>query len=522
MIRRVRITSFVFIFLLALASLLVVATMVKGDEGGNCSETGNHSVTSTVRVFATPADPMPDDEYEIIASVEVHENGSWHKVWNDTLGELVRKPDSPSPQVIDRQNGTDEGIRLFTSEPGTYRVWAGICRNDKSYWNFTNVTITPRNTEPVSIALLGTDNETSWTTNLTLLIDPGDEVTIFFNASLSHDPDGDELDYYWDIDNQSPFNDLVGPWVNWTFLERGSYPITLTVGDGAVTSENQVILNIHYSVFPDLSISSAPLLSLLEFNPGESVVVTTRIQNQGGDTSGPFEVHIYDHNLDNLKNRTIFIKEVEGLGIHEFHTLEFNWTTTNKAESGKHLLRVVLDLKDEVREENESNNQGWGSVFSVIPVEEYNAFITIFNMSLSNETLELFQMVNISLTVKNSGTGPAEWISVKLMVNGVEYDERYIPYLGPGDSITTLLFYSAALKGSYNLTCKVYDNGLFQDSKGQRIEVKDIEGTQVIDGNPPDPDNDSKDIDWLIMGAGIFMLIAAVAIQIAGRKAREK
>jgi len=492
----------------------------EGEAGGECSETGNHTASDWIRVFAAPADPMPMDSYEVIASVEVFENGSWSKEWNGTMGELVRKPDSPSPQVIDRQNGTIEGIRLHTQEPEMYRVWAGICRNNMSYWNFINVTIHERNDLPVPIALIGKDNGTTWSTDLEVWIDPGDEVRVFFNGNLSYDPDGDELDLYWDVDGKSPIDDLTGPWGNWTFSTAGYYPIVLTAGDGNETVWTTVRLTIHYAIFPDLVITTAPYLLLEEFYPGEMINVTTRIQNRGENESGSFSLYVYDHDLTNGKNTTIYKEIVANLGVNEFFTLAFNWTTTGHALPGTHIFRVVVDAEHDVSEGNESNNQMWGSSFSILSTDL--PFVTITDMSVSNETPFLFHMVNVTLTVSNSGTGPAEMITVILLVNGEDYAFRYIPEIAPGEDVTVILPYSASLKGSYNLTCRVYDNGFLQGSEGRRIIIKDIAGPTIIDKNETDPSEELENLDWLMMGAGVFMIIMAVALQILGKKAREK
>ena len=511
----------VSIFFLALFFITGASVFNKAEPAGDCNETVNHEVSSGIRVHATPADPMPDDRFEVIVTLEIYQDGKWHKEWNDTIGELIRKPES-SPQLVDRQNGTEEGIRLFSDNPGTFRVWGGICRNNNSYWNLTNVTLLPRNDPPVAIALLSADNVTSWSTNLTLWLVPGKELTIFFNGSLSHDPNHDALDYYWDLDATSPINDKIGPWVNMTIDKDGTYPIMLTVGDGNLTSSDMVYLRINYFLFPDLTISSGPLLSHHEFRSGAPINITTRIQNRGQKESGVFNIYVFDHDLDSQKNRTIHIQQVTDLTINEYYTYIFDWSTTNRADPGTHVITVYVDYLDDIDEHNESNNDAWSRIFTVLPAEELKPFVIIQSLTISNETPVLFQMVNITVVIENSGDGSAEWLSVFLLVNGEEYDIRYIPTIGSENSETMILFFSGTLVGYYNLTCAVYDNGLLQHSMGERIEVRDLDGPTIIDGNTTTPEDESSDLDWLMMGAGVFMIVVAIAIQILGRKAREK
>jgi predicted small secreted protein len=508
-------------FLLILIAIFLFSGLARGEEDGDCSESGDHSVASWVRIFATPADPMPSDIYAVNVSVEVLVNGSWSKEWNDTIGELVRKPDSPSPQVIDRQNGTEEGIRLQSSEAGLFRVWAGICRNNKSYWNFSEVIIEARNQYPVSIALLGTENGTTWSTSLNVWIVPGEDVTIFFNGSLSHDPDGDDLHYFWYF-KEFTHTDLTGPWVSWTFTSTGIFPIALVVKDGNESAESTAMLKIHYEIYPDLNLTTAPFLSNDEIESGEPVNVTASIQNQGENVSGSFQIYVYDQNLDTGASRIIYKTNITSLEVNEFFTLSFTWTTTNLVEPGQHSLMVLVDAENDVTEENESNNLGWGKSFRITSEQEDLAFVTIKDMSVSNNTPYLNHMVNITLTIGNSGIGPAELLTIFLFVNGEEYDKRYLPYIGPGEDETIILFYSPSLMGSFNLTCTVFDNGFFQGSEGRRIVVQDLEGPIKNPKNDTSSQEESDNLDWLMMGAGIFMIVMAVAIQIVGKKARAK
>ena len=511
-------------FLLAVAGLLILIILLspgaQGERGGECNESGDHEVSDWIRVHATPADPMPLDRYEVVASVEVFENGSWGKEWNSTMGELVSKPDSPSPQVIDRQNGSEEGIRLHASETRTYRVWAGVCRNNQSYWNYTEVTILQRNRLPVPIAQLSTENGTAWTTFLEVSIDPGEEMTVFFNGSLSNDPDGDELDHFWDIDGKGAIDDLTGPWVNWTFSEAGFYPIFLTVGDGNETAKARVKLLIHYAIFPDLNVTTPPFTSAEEIMTGEPLNITARIQNQGDNVTGDFKVFVYTHNLDTLNSRLINKVSVPSMDVNEFYTLSFAWTTTHLVEAGSHVIRVDADAENTVMEKNESNNQAWSQPFQINT--DHQPFIIIKDMSVSNATPMLFELVNITLTIGNTGTGAGELLTIFLLVNGEEYDIRYLPLIEPESQEVLVLKYYTDLKGSYNLTCEVYDNGMLQDAQGTRIVIQDLPKPPITDKNETDPREDNENLDWLMMGAGIFMIIMAVAIQLVGHKAREK
>lgn len=60
--------------------------------------------------------------------------------------------------------------------------------------------------------------------------------TIFFDGSLSADPDGDGLTYVWDFGDGSP--KLSGLKVSHTYQKSGSYPVILSVNDGTGTKNS--------------------------------------------------------------------------------------------------------------------------------------------------------------------------------------------------------------------------------------------------------------------------------------------
>ncbi len=499
----------------ALAALLFIA----GESGAESADE-KHDVTDWVKVVVNLADPLPPDKFEVIASVYVQDNGSWEKECNGTLGELYSKPDSPNSTLVDSANGTVEGIHLFTEKSGSYMVWAGVERDNRTYWNRTRIDIPPRNHAPVPIALLSTDNLT-WANNLSVQISPGSGITIYFNGSLSYDPDGDSLDYYWDIDDTPPTTDLTGKWGHYYFSEAGLRKITLTVGDGKTLSSTVVLLNVTYDWRPDLTISGTPFLVPSDFKSGDTVEVTAIIYNKGNASAGHFRVYFYDHNLNTSKVRLIERMDVSGLKRNAYHGITFNWST-DRAERGIHVLEVFVDLDNTVKEENESNNVAWSRKFLVAPGAGEAPVLNIVSMTLSNETPVVFQMVNITLVINNTGKAPAEWVTVELLVSGEEYDFRYIPTIDAGEETRVQFFFSGSLIGSYNLTCVLYDNGIEQYRMGRRVVVKDIKGPGIVGNNLTNSTENSQGINYMIIGVGVFMIATAVVIDVIVRMEREK
>lgn len=63
----------------------------------------------------------------------------------------------------------------------------------------------------------------------------------FFDGSLSTDPDGDELSYFWDFgDNNSD----IGVTTTHQYLATGTYQVILTVTDGELEDSDELIVNV--------------------------------------------------------------------------------------------------------------------------------------------------------------------------------------------------------------------------------------------------------------------------------------
>ncbi|MDX1744751.1 MAG: PKD domain-containing protein, partial [Halobacteriales archaeon] len=71
--------------------------------------------------------------------------------------------------------------------------------------------------------------------------EPGQPVVL--NASASHDPDGEIVEYRWDLDDDGEVELEAGPNARVAFPRAGQYPVTLTVvdNDGQTASTTQTI-----------------------------------------------------------------------------------------------------------------------------------------------------------------------------------------------------------------------------------------------------------------------------------------
>jgi hypothetical protein len=68
-------------------------------------------------------------------------------------------------------------------------------------------------------------------------------AAVVFDGSGSSDEDGDALTYEWDLDDDG-IADATGVSPSWTFADNGSYPVRLTVSDGSLTDQADVVVQI--------------------------------------------------------------------------------------------------------------------------------------------------------------------------------------------------------------------------------------------------------------------------------------
>ena len=83
-------------------------------------------------------------------------------------------------------------------------------------------------------------------------------LTVHFNASASNSPNGAITDYAWDFDDG---NTDTGASVDHTFVEKGTYTVTLTVTDssGAVGSTAHNVQAMNHAPHPQFTVTPSSL-----------------------------------------------------------------------------------------------------------------------------------------------------------------------------------------------------------------------------------------------------------------------
>jgi hypothetical protein len=215
-----------------------------------------------------------DDGYVDGTDPPVHENDLEIMYWDSTIPDWV--------PVVNAEVKATENKICFTVN---HLTWFGIGYINKS---------------PVADA------------NGPYEINEGSEITL--DASGSYDPYNDPLQYYWDIDNDSEYDDETGetPTVGWSTLlslglgDDGSYPIGLEVSDGELTDTDTATVKIF---------NVAPTITLIE-GPMEPVNINNPVEMKGTFTDpGTLDTHTAIWYWGDGDSSAGIVIESEGSGI---------------------------------------------------------------------------------------------------------------------------------------------------------------------------------------------------------------
>jgi hypothetical protein len=203
-----------------------------------------------------------------------------------------------------------------------------------------------------------------------------------------------------------------------TFSETGSYHIHVYVDTTLYCEidETNNTADSYVSIFeelPDLMIHSYHISpGELNPDPGEGISLYSSFENTSNVASGPFKVQF---KVDSQPIGDII--EVPDLGPHEDTTVACsqNWSSLL---IGPHIVRVFLDIENEVTEINEMNNEASRAV--IVGDAPDMKFADINGLVLSNNYPLAGQWITISARIKNIG-GADGAASVKFYyVNGTD------------------------------------------------------------------------------------------------------
>ena len=105
--------------------------------------------------------------------------------------------------------------------------------------------------------------------------------TVSFDASASHDPDGDALTYEWDLNNDGEYNDANGMTASFNFADNGNFTIGLKVTDPLGLSNIDTLTVTVNNVAPTITYITAPVAPI---QMATNVNVSAAFTDPGADT----------------------------------------------------------------------------------------------------------------------------------------------------------------------------------------------------------------------------------------------
>ncbi len=179
---------------------------------------------------------------------------------------------------------------------------------------------------------------------------------IIFDASSSYDPDGDELNFFWDI---AGLNSPTSSITSYQFLEVGIYLINLTVDDGQTSSTDSLIVNIEEEIINPPTIVDNIIINELLPNPaGSDNAEWIELKNENNNS-----INLEDCYLEDASgNRYTFsLDDFNNLNIDDYFILEraISGISLNNFDETISLFNNFNEKIDEVTYSNSEENYSW-------------------------------------------------------------------------------------------------------------------------------------------------------------------
>jgi len=360
-------------------------TLRLNDDGGlvdYMSKTVTVNNTDPVAAFTyLPDKPLVSEPIHLDAASSSDidnniENYTWDLDDDDQFGEYANETGVETDVTFDSAGNYQIGLNVTDSYGG---------------WNVTREVLTVH-IPPVA--------QFSYSPSLPV-IDVGinESVNVSFNGVTSYDEDGTVEHYYWDLDDDSSFDDASGNITNHTFTAAGDYKIGLKVYDNDGVSDTQYN-TVDVNARPVANYTYSPHRPL----PNVTITFNASVAN---DTDGTIDNYAWD--LDNDGSYD------EGVGN----------LTVNKSFPSPGIYVVSLNVTDNqgtngTYSENVTINSRPVANFSYTPPKPIKGETTTFNGSLSTD--EVGNISSYTWSVSNlaidsfSGEGNQIW-----NVNFAEY-----------------------------------------------------------------------------------------------------
>lgn len=430
--------------------------------------------------------------------------------------------DDPEPRIECSKEELDEYGN--PDGKGNYTVYAVEWYNDTSnpgdpvnISGWVKVDIMKPNHAPVPVAWIvdcdeeGNGNWSGWKNTSAgedgLIYYVGSDsvsVKFYLNASASWDPDGDNItEYRWDLDENSKFGEYAAEKrMNTTATYGvGGHTIGLMVADGMTWSK---VLDIHITIrtpekHPDLTIISITVENMevekSRIEKMDRAKVIAYVKNIGDNSTQHsfdvlFEYRFMDTNEDYQPLDSIRVTEV--LSPNKIVGVDIPWDTGSEdIIPGNYTFRAVVDVNDEIRELDETNNEKESGEVELYRSSESGGtpVLSIDNISLSKTRARVNEVVYINVTLTNSGDGDAKYVDIHYYLDGVQQTYLTIDRLKAGEEKTKTFVFSGDTDGTFHLKFTVRDDGAVVETSPTYTVVVYKESTEPP--APPKPEDNS-------------------------------
>ncbi|MFY1113205.1 MAG: CARDB domain-containing protein [Methanosarcinaceae archaeon] len=264
---------------------------------------------------------------------------------------------------------------------------------------------------------------------------PGDTVTvkaIVKNQGTEKSPETD-LEYYidetWTGERKIPgIEPGSSSEISFAWIPATEEPVNILAKADAgnqveesneENNEKTVSIDVIKQTFPDLVIEDF-VADLPNPEPGETVILTTIVKNQGTEKSPETDLEYY------IAESDIGERIIPDLEPESSSEISFSWTPETEETVN---IRVQADAEGQVTESDEGNNEETVS----IRVEGQNyPDLVVEDLSWEPSDPETGKPLNFTLKVKNQGLAVSPESIAKYYINGTPVGEISIPLLLAG------------------------------------------------------------------------------------------
>ncbi len=241
-----------------------------------------------------------------------------------------------------------------------------------------------------------------------------------------------------------------------------------------VTESNEANNEKTYAISilaPDLIVES---ITWSPENPsiGDKVTFSVTVKNRGNYRAGGSNVDFY---IDGYSRGYRFVMSTEpGATVNQ----TFIWT----ALPGSHSVSAFADILRQAKESDETNNEKTVTYATAAPD------LIIDSITWSPKNPSENTMITLKVTIKNQGSGKAEYSLVDYYVDGIYRDSAHIGQLDIGAKTTTTI--------DWITRAKPHTFEAIADAGNRVIESDETNNTKSIDMPTPSPDLVIQDITW--------------------------